>query len=188
MDPKELLQGGSLQNPKTATDPKGAMTRIRLDPTRLRALVLLALAPLAPLHAAPTLELAALRGQVVYVDFWASWCVPCRHSFPWMRQMQQAYGANGFAVVTINVDHDRVDAERFLAAYGPGMDVRFDPEGNLAQQYGVQGMPTGFLIDRQGRKRFLHKGFVGSDTPTYEQQIRTLLAEGQPAASPGSTQ
>ena len=170
------------------------MTRPRFDSTSLRALSLLAaLTPLAPLHAAtthaaPALELASLRGQVVYVDFWASWCGPCRHSFPWLQQMQRSYGADGFTVVTINVDHERADAERFLKAFGPTLDVRYDPEGSLAQQYGVQGMPTSFLIDRQGRQRFLHKGFVGSDVPTYEQQIRTLLAEGQPPGSPAGKQ
>ena len=163
------------------------MSRPRNDYSALRALPLLLALPLAPLHAAtptPALELASLRGQVVYVDFWASWCGPCRHSFPWLQQMQRSYGADGFTVVTINVDHERADAERFLKAFGPTLDVRYDPEGSLAQQYGVQGMPTSFLIDRQGRQRFLHKGFVGSDTPTYEQQIRTLLAEGTQGSTP----
>ena len=170
------------------------MSRPRYDYSALRALPLLLALPLAPLNAATpqattppaatALELASLRGQVVYVDFWASWCGPCRHSFPWLQQMQRTYGASGFSVVTDNVDHERSVAERFLAAYGPAMDVRYDPEGSLAQQYGVQGMPTSFLIDRQGRQRFLHKGFVGSDTPTYEQQIRTLLAEGTQGSTP----
>ncbi len=150
-------------------------------------LLLLAVASIEPARATPALELASLRGQVVYVDFWASWCGPCRHSFPWMQQMLRTYGPGGFSVVTINVDRERADAERFLKAYGPALDVRYDPEGNLARQYGVQGMPTSFLIDRQGRQRFLHKGFVGSDAPTYEQQIRTLLAEGpQDAAARGA--
>src|SRR5689334_21183120 len=63
------------------------------------------------------LDLSPLRGRVVYLDFWASWCAPCRQSFPWMESMQQTYAAQGLSVLAINVDHDRADAERFLKEF-----------------------------------------------------------------------
>ncbi|MHB8475948.1 MAG: TlpA disulfide reductase family protein [Steroidobacteraceae bacterium] len=86
--------------------------------------------PLFTAHAA-AVDLAEFRGNVVYLDFWASWCAPCRQSFPWMQTMQDAYGAQGLRVVAVNVDQYRADAERFLAKFHPNFDVRFDPLGEL---------------------------------------------------------
>ena len=142
----------------------------------IRAFVCLALGASTPGLAAP-LDLSPLHGRVVYLDFWASWCAPCRQSFPWMSSMQQSYGAQGLSVLAIDVDHDRGDAERFLKEFHPGFEVRFDPEGNWAQQYKIGGMPTSLIIDRRGVVRFTHVGFWPADGAVAAHEIRELLAE-----------
>jgi cytochrome c biogenesis protein CcmG/thiol:disulfide interchange protein DsbE len=123
----------------------------------------------------PPLDLSALAGHVVYLDFWASWCVPCRQSFPWMSRMQRDFGQAGFIVVAVNVDHARRDAEQFLREHSPGFRIIFDPDGTLAERFGVKGMPTSFLIDRDGHVHSEHEGFRLKDRGTLEQQIRSLL-------------
>jgi cytochrome c biogenesis protein CcmG, thiol:disulfide interchange protein DsbE len=138
--------------------------------------VCFSLVAMAPALAAP-LDLSALHGQVVYLDFWASWCAPCRQSFPWMQSMQQTYGAQGFSVLAINVDHDRADAEHFLKEFRPPFEVRFDPEGTLAQQFKITGMPTSLILDRRGVVRFTHIGFWPADGAIAVHEIRELLAE-----------
>jgi cytochrome c biogenesis protein CcmG/thiol:disulfide interchange protein DsbE len=121
------------------------------------------------------LDIAAYRGQVVYVDFWASWCAPCRHSFPWMSRMQGELGADGLVVIAVNVDHAYADAERFLEAHVPRFGIVFDPDGRLAEKFGVQGIPTSFLIDRSGHIQWKHEGFQLRDRDALERQIRSLV-------------
>ena len=128
-------------------------------------------------HAASPLDAAELSGHVVYLDFWASWCTPCKQSFPWMQTMQSAYAAQGLKIVAVNLDVARADADRFLNQFHPTFDVRFDPEGQLAQYYRVHGMPSSVLIDRHGVTRFTHVGFRPIDGAIYEAQLRELLAE-----------
>jgi cytochrome c biogenesis protein CcmG, thiol:disulfide interchange protein DsbE len=130
-----------------------------------------------PSHAAAPLDLSALRGRVVYLDFWASWCGPCKQSFPWMESLKSAYGGQGLEIVAVNLDTSRADADRFLNQFHPTFDVRFDPKGELAEYYGVQGMPVSILIDRHGVTRFTHVGFRPIDGAAYEAQVRELLAE-----------
>ena len=125
----------------------------------------------------PALDLAAHRGKVIYVDFWASWCGPCRKSFPWMHSMQQELGNRGFVVLTVNVDTDRAEAERFLTQYGASLPVVFDSKGQLAELYKLQAMPSSFLIDRRGRIRYRHRGFREADPANYAAEIRQLLDE-----------
>ena len=130
-----------------------------------------------PVRAASPVDLTSLRGRVVYLDFWASWCGPCRQSFPWMERMKTNYEALGLAIVAVNVDGDRADADKFLHQFHPTFDVRFDPKGELAELYKVQGMPSSVLIDRHGVMRFMHLGFRPVDGAIYEAQLRELLAE-----------
>jgi cytochrome c biogenesis protein CcmG/thiol:disulfide interchange protein DsbE len=127
-------------------------------------------------HAA-SLDLTSYRGRVIYLDFWASWCAPCRQSFPWMESLKRTYGDQGLAVIGINLDMDRADADKFLQQFHPTFDVRFDPRGELAEFYKVQGMPSSVLIDRHGVTRFTHVGFRPVDGAIYEAQLRELLAE-----------
>ena len=123
------------------------------------------------------IDLGALRGRVIYLDFWASWCVPCRQSFPWMQEMKEAYEQRGLTIVAINLDRDRKDADRFLASFHPSFELRFDPKGESAEHFKVQGMPMSMLIDRRGELRFTHVGFRPVDRAAYEDQLRELLAE-----------
>jgi cytochrome c biogenesis protein CcmG/thiol:disulfide interchange protein DsbE len=122
-------------------------------------------------------DLNSFRGRVVYLDFWASWCAPCRQSFPWMQEMQETYGRQGLAIVAVDVDKSQSDAQKFLAEFHPTFDVRFDPKGELAEHFHVQGMPTGLAIDRRGVVRFTHLGFRPVDRAAYENQLRELLNE-----------
>lgn len=122
-------------------------------------------------------DLGALRGRVVYLDFWASWCVPCRQSFPWMNELQKRYADRGLTIIAVNLDHERADADKFLHKLSPDFQVRFDPDGHWARQFSVHGMPTSVILDRGGKQRFTHIGFRSGDAPQYEQQIQQLLAE-----------
>jgi len=142
----------------------------------LYALICVAFAA-AKAEPAQTVDLDALRGRVVYLDFWASWCAPCRQSFPWMEAMRKAHQAEGLTVIAVNVDRDRADADRFLKQFHPGFDVRFDPEGTLAQRFKVSGMPTSLIIDRHGAVRFTHVGFWPAQGGMAAQEIRDLLTE-----------
>ena len=144
-------------------------------PALLAAAAVLCVMRAAAASADAPLDLGSLRGDVVYLDFWASWCGPCRLSFPWMQQMQDTYAQQGLKVIAVDVDHDRGDAERFLAAFRPSFDVRFDPKGELAERFKVEGMPTGLVIDRHGVVRFTHIGFRPVDRTEYESQLRQLL-------------
>jgi cytochrome c biogenesis protein CcmG, thiol:disulfide interchange protein DsbE len=123
------------------------------------------------------LDLNAFRGRVVYLDFWASWCGPCRQSFPWMEILKDTYGPQGLEIVAVNLDRGRADADKFLHEFHPTFDLRFDPKGDLAELYRVQGMPSSILIDRHGVARFTHVGFRPADVRLYEAQVRELLAE-----------
>jgi cytochrome c biogenesis protein CcmG/thiol:disulfide interchange protein DsbE len=126
--------------------------------------------------AAAPIDVSEFRGRVLYLDFWASWCAPCQQSFPWMQAMKDAYGAQGLSVVAMNLDQHRSDAERFLARFHPNFDVRFDPQGEAAERFKVQGMPTSVIIDRGGVVRFTHIGFRPVDRAIYESELRELLA------------
>lgn len=121
------------------------------------------------------LDLAALRGKVVYLDFWASWCAPCRESFPWMNRLQAELGAEGLVVIAVNVDDSRGDAERFLREHPAQFRIVFDPQGELPEKFGVHGMPTSFLIDRQGHVQARHEGFFMRDRDALARQVRSLL-------------
>ncbi len=119
----------------------------------------------------------AFRGRVVYLDFWASWCAPCRQSFPWMQAMHDAYAPQGLTIIAVNLDTHRADAEKFLQQYKPPFAVRYDADGAVAERYKVSGMPTSVIIDRHGVTRFTHVGFRPVDRAEYEDQLRELLAE-----------
>ena len=129
-----------------------------------------------PTAAGETLALERLRGQVVYVDFWASWCGPCRRSFPWMNEMNRKYAAKGLAIVAINVDKKRADAERFLAQIPAEFTVVFDAPGAVPAAYAVKGMPSSYLIDANGRVVVVEQGFRDESRAVLEEKIRALLA------------
>jgi len=124
-----------------------------------------------------TVTLESLRGKVVYVDFWASWCPPCLVSFPILDEIRQEYADQGFEVLAINVDEYPEDATDFLDKKPVSYLVVRDAAGTTPEAYGVPGMPTGFLIDREGNVRKVHKGFRKSDVPKLRAEIAELLEE-----------
>ena len=125
------------------------------------------------LSGAGEISLEALRGKVVYLDFWASWCGPCRVSFPILEQLRVELGADGFEVLAINVDEVESDARKFLSEVPVSYLVVRDEKAVSPQTYGILGMPTGYLIDRRGVVREIHQGFRKSDGV----QLRTAIVE-----------
>ena len=134
-------------------------------------------APDFELHgqSAVPVKLSSLRGKVVYLDFWASWCGPCRQSFPWMNDMQAKFAARGFQVVAVNLDAKDADAQKFLSETSGKFQIAFDSKGVTPKLYGVKGMPTSYLIDREGRVVSEHAGFNLSKTGELEKQIEKAL-------------
>ncbi len=135
-----------------------------------------------PLSASPAfaddLNLSAYKGKVIYLDFWASWCTPCRLSFPWMNDLQNTLGERGFVVIAVNVDHDRELADDFLQTNDAQFKIVYDPEGNIARKYDFRDMPTSILIGRDGKIRSVHNGFFPNREGSYLSDIYALLNEG----------
>jgi thiol-disulfide isomerase/thioredoxin len=123
------------------------------------------------------LHLNTFRGKVIYLDFWASWCGPCKQSFPWLDGLVREYGSQNFVVIGVNVDKDRDRADRFLNETPADFSIVYDPQGKLATAYKIAGMPGGVLIDRAGHVRFQHAGFSEKQKGIYEEQLQSLLAE-----------
>jgi thiol-disulfide isomerase/thioredoxin len=124
---------------------------------------------------AQAVNLAALKGKVVYVDFWASWCGPCRQSFPFMNDLQSRYRAQGLEVLAVNLDAKREDADRFLGQFPASFTVAFDAKGESAKRFEVKGMPSSVLIGRDGRIVAAHKGFREEDRQELEARIARAL-------------
>lgn len=123
--------------------------------------------------------LADYRGHYLYVDFWASWCGPCRQSFPWMNEMQDKYDASGLKIIAINLDENRSDADRFLDEVDADIDIAFDNEGNSAEAFNVRGMPSSYLINPDGEIVFSHIGFRQRDTARLESEIAKVMGDGE---------
>ncbi|MEY8879735.1 MAG: TlpA family protein disulfide reductase [Leptothrix sp. (in: b-proteobacteria)] len=121
-------------------------------------------------------QLSQLHGQCVYLDFWASWCGPCRQSFPWMNEIAQRHAGRGLQVVAINLDAKPADAERFLAELPAHFTVLFDAKGDTPRRFGVKAMPTSLLIGPDGRVLWQHVGFRADDGSALERQITDALA------------
>ncbi len=137
--------------------------------------------PEAPEFQLPTrngsIQLADFRGKLVYVDFWASWCRPCKNSFPWMIEMKKKFKDLPFEIIAINLDNDKALAEEFIASQAINFPVAFDPQAETAERYGVEGMPSSYLIDPQGRLRIRYTGFWNKSKNEKEQAISKLLED-----------
>jgi thiol-disulfide isomerase/thioredoxin len=120
-------------------------------------------------------DLSDYDGKVVIVDFWASWCVPCRRSFPWYNAMHDKYGDQGLIIIAVNLDAEREAAEKFLAEYPPRFEVVYDETKDLAREFEVVAMPTSYLIGRNGAIRERHFGFKVKKQDEYEAAIVAAL-------------
>ena len=146
-----------------------------LRPTLVGALIAI-LSCTATVASQPALDLSHYRGKVVVVDFWASWCKPCRSSIPWLNQMRSRYGSQGLVIIGVNVDAERDDAERFLREVPIDFEVLYDSQGVLAEHFKVQGMPSSFVFDRDGKLVSTHLGFRENRRTEHEAEIQTLLS------------
>lgn len=126
-----------------------------------------------------TIQLSDLKGKLVYVDFWASWCRPCKTSFPWMIAMKEKFKHLPFEIIAINLDKNKTLADQFIASQAINFPIAFDPEAITAENYGIDGMPSSFLIDHQGRLRIRYTGFWNKSKNKKEQLIHDLLRELQ---------
>ena len=123
------------------------------------------------------LRLAEQRGNIVLVNFWASWCGPCREELPKMEALQQSYQDLGFTVLAVNVDDHPSKADVLLDDVKVTFPVLYDTQGRVSQQYDVSAMPTTVIIDRDGKARLTHKGYKSGDERKYEKAIKLLLRE-----------
>lgn len=123
------------------------------------------------------IRLQDLRGEVVLLNFWASWCGPCREEMPLMEEIYQQYKDLGFTILAVNVDEDPADADRFLSSVPVSFPVVYDSQSKVSEMYKVDAMPTTILIDRDGQKRFLHRGYKAGYEDEYEQQVKLLVRE-----------
>lgn len=132
-----------------------------------------------PLSAAE-FELSDFEGQIVLVDFWASWCKPCAQALPWLNAMQVKYRDLGLQVVMINLDKDPKAAAKMAAEIDPSIRQYLDPAGELAARYKLEGMPSSFLYDRSGELLSSHVGFLKADGPKREKALVTVLKSEKP--------
>jgi cytochrome c biogenesis protein CcmG, thiol:disulfide interchange protein DsbE len=110
-----------------------------------------------------------------YVDFWASWCAPCKQSFPWMNGVRESFAKRGVDIVAINVDSRRSDADRFLRQNNAAFAVAFDASGVAPKTFAVKSMPSAYLIDPDGRVRWIHRGFREGDGAKIEAEILKIV-------------
>jgi len=122
-------------------------------------------------------NLEEYEGKVVYLDFWASWCVPCQKSFPWMNKIQKEYGTDKLVIIAVNLDKKRLLADNFLAEYPADFKIFYDPTGKLAKRYQIKGMPSSIIFDQSGTPVSAHTGFFKEKIQLYEQEIESLLAK-----------
>jgi thiol-disulfide isomerase/thioredoxin len=123
-------------------------------------------------------EVQKTKGQYIYIDYWASWCGPCRQSFPWMNALQAKLGPKGLKVVAVNVDAKRADADKFLTHTPAQFTIAYDPQGDSAKKLAIKTMPTSMLISPEGRVLFVHSGFRAEETLQLEAKITAAMVAG----------
>ena len=124
---------------------------------------------------AKPLDFSKHKGSVVYLDFWASWCDPCKASFPWMQKMQEKYEKKGLEVVAINLDKEKKLADKFLKTHPVSFEIIYDPKGENADIFKLKGMPSSIFINKAGKVVGSHVGFKEADKLRLEKKIVSLL-------------
>ncbi|MEN0035703.1 MAG: TlpA disulfide reductase family protein [Cellvibrio sp.] len=122
-------------------------------------------------------RLAEQRGQVVMLNFWASWCGPCRKEMPLLDEMSKRYSSAGFVLYGVNVEEDNTDAKKLLKELGVTFPILFDTESKASSLYSVDAMPTTVVIDKKGVIRYVNRGYKAGDENKYRDQIRELIKE-----------
>lgn len=163
------------------------LRRLLLAVTACLALPALAGAAATPGSPAPALvlaardggkvDLAALKGQVVMINFWATWCGPCRQEMPLLAQLHTKYEPLGFTLLGVNVEPDSAGAVNWLKGVPVSFPILFDTDSAVAGRFGVEGMPSTVFVDRTGQVRFVHRGYKPGDEAKYADMIRSLLKE-----------
>ncbi|MFC6439741.1 TlpA disulfide reductase family protein [Bowmanella sp. JS7-9] len=123
------------------------------------------------------LRLAELRGNVVLINFWASWCAPCRKELPVFEQMHKEFGDLGVTILAVNIDEDSAKARKLLDEIDVSFPVLLDPNSDVSRLYQVAAMPTTIFVDRDGNQRLLHPGYKDGDEQKYRKAIKLLLRE-----------
>ena len=123
------------------------------------------------------IRLSEYRGQVVLINFWASWCGPCRQEFPHLDELHQKYEGLGFTVFGVNVEEERAPADKVLRDIPVTFPVLFDSDNSVSKLYDVDAMPATVLVDRNGDIRFMHRGYKPGYEDLYEKQVRALIKE-----------
>jgi thiol-disulfide isomerase/thioredoxin len=136
-----------------------------------------ATAPECPAMSAKNLNAAAFKGKVLLIDFWASWCAPCRQAMPFLNALHKAYLKDGFKVIGINVDENTEEAMALLKTVSVDYPSAYDPKGECPRAFSVKAMPSSYLVDKQGKIRLIHLGFRSEDKATLSKEISELLKE-----------
>jgi peroxiredoxin len=123
------------------------------------------------------ISLSELRGDVVMINFWATWCGPCREEMPHLEALHQRYSDLGFTLLGVNVEEDSRLSDQFLAETPVTFDILFDPQNGVSELYDVVAMPSTVLVDRAGNMRFIHHGYKPGYEGEYQTQVRALLRE-----------
>lgn len=130
-----------------------------------------------PTNSGENLRLAELRGNVVMLNFWASWCGPCRQEMPLLDAMSQRYSAAGFTLLGVDVEEDSTDAKKIVKDLKISYPILFDTENKVSKLYSVETMPTTVMIDKKGQVRYVNHGYKPGDENKYRDQIRELIKE-----------
>ena len=137
---------------------------------------------LPSLASTDSLSLEDYRGDVGYLTFWASWCVPCRQEMPYLAQLWQRHQQSGLQIIGINVDDDIAAARQFAADHDLPFPLVYDQDRTVSKLYRVPGFPTHFIVDRRGKIRYSGLGFNLADVGAISQEVETLLQESVDAA------
>lgn len=161
-----------------------------LKPARAALIALLVTTPVlavAPAGPAPQFRLASMagkpvslnqyKGQVVMINFWASWCGPCRQEMPILEKLSARYKPMGFTMIGVNVEPDSALAANWLKSTPVTFPILFDTKSEVSKLYSVAGMPTTIIVDRKGNLRWMHRGYKSGDENEYLDQIRALVRE-----------